>query len=379
MMTSAVIAGYVRSPFTPATKGALARVRPDDLVAQVVKALIARAGIPVNDVEDLIVGCAFPEGEQGFNVARLTVFIAGLPVAIGGATVNRLCGSSMEAVHMAVGAIQRGAGEAFICAGVESMTRIPMTGYNPMPNPGLHAKYPQAYMSMGLTAENLAKRFQITRDAQQAFAVESHAKAAQAQTKGRYADEIVPIAAKDATVDRDGGIRPDTNQEVLSTLAPAFDKDGTITAGTSSPLTDGASATLICSEDYAKRHGLKVLARIRATAVAGCAPEVMGIGPVAATKKVLARAGLELKDIDIVEMNEAFAAQVLACVRELGIDRGRLNLDGGAIALGHPLGASGARITGKAASLLKREGKRYALATLCVGGGQGMATILEAA
>jgi acetyl-CoA acyltransferase len=259
------------------------------------------------------------------------------------------------------------------------MTRIPMTGYNPMPNPGLHARYPQAYMSMGQTAENVAKRFQIARDAQQAFAVESHAKAAQAQTKGRYAEEIVPIAAKDATVDRDGGIRPDTNQEVLSTLPPAFDKDGTITAGTSSPLTDGASATLVCSDDFAKRNGLKFLAHVRATAVAGCAPEVMGIGPVAATKKVLARAGLELKDMDIIEMNEAFAAQVLACVKELGIDRSKLNVDGGAIALGHPLGASGARITGKAASLLKREGKRYALATLCVGGGQGMATVLEAA
>jgi len=312
-------------------------------------------------------------------VARLIGILAGIPTSAAGATVNRFCGSSMQAIHIAAGAIKLGAGDAFVCAGIESMSRVPMGGFNPMPNPTLYETMPEVFMSMGETAEVLARRFQIRRDEQEAFAVESHRKAAAAQEAGKLDAEIVPIEAEDGRIERDGCIRPGTNAEVLKTLPPAFDAEGTVTAGTASPLTDGASAVFVCSEDYAQRKGLKVLARIRGTAVAGCAPELMGLGPVLSSRKALARAGMKLDDIDIIELNEAFAVQVLACVRELGLDQAKLNLDGGAVALGHPLGASGARITGKAAALLRREGKRYALATQCIGGGQGIATVLEAA
>jgi acetyl-CoA acyltransferase len=377
-MTNIVIAGYVRSPFTFAGKGALAKIRPDTMAAQVVAALVARSGVKPDDIEDLIMGCAFPEGEQGFNIARLVTFQAGLPLSVAGVTINRFCGSSMYAIHMAAGAIQMNAGKAFICAGVESMTRIPMGGYNPMPDPELHARYPAAYVSMGETAENLAAKYHITREAQDAFAADSQHKTAAAQAEGRLKDEIVAITSKDGIVDQDGCLRPDTTAEGLAGLRPAFDENGSVTAGTSSPLTDGASATLVCSEAYAAANGLEPLARIRSIAVAGCAPEIMGIGPVAATNKALSRAGLEIGDIDIIELNEAFASQSLACIEELGLDLAKINLDGGAIALGHPLGATGARITGKAAQLLKRNGGKYALATQCIGGGQGIATILEA-
>jgi acetyl-CoA acyltransferase len=377
-MSNVVIAGYARSPFTPARKGELAKVRPDDIAAQVVRALVERTGIDTADIEDLIVGCAFPEGEQGFNVARLIAFLAGLPESVGGATVNRFCGSSMQAIHIAAGAIQMGAGEAFICAGVESMTRIPMGGFNPLPNPALFERYPQAFASMGETAENLAKRHNISRQRQEELAVASQRKAAAAQGGGRYDDEIVPITTKNGTITRDGCLRPDTTLEGLAGLDLAFDQSGTVTAGTSSPLTDGAAATLVVSEAYAERKGLKPLARIKSFAISGCRPEIMGIGPVLSSRKALSRAGIGLDQVDVVELNEAFAAQALACVDELGLDLEKTNLDGGAIALGHPLGATGARITGKAASLLAREGKRYALATQCIGGGQGIATVLEA-
>lgn len=377
-MKNVVIAEYVRSPFTFARKGELVKVRPDDLTAQVIKGLIARSGAKVEDIEDLILGCAFPEGEQGLNVARLIGFIAGLPQSVAGATVNRFCGSSMQAIHMAAGAIQMNAGEAFICAGIESMTRVPMMGFNPLPNPALYDALPAAYMGMGETAENVAKKYGITRSEQEQFAVLSHQKAAAARETGHLAGEIIAIDTGSGMVDQDGCIRPDTTTEGLADLKPAFDENGSVTAGTSSPLTDGASATLVCSEEYAKANGLKPLARIKSIAVAGCAPEIMGIGPVVATRKALARAGLSATDIDIVELNEAFASQSLACIRDLELDIARVNLDGGAIALGHPLGATGARITGKAAALLKREGKQFALATQCIGGGQGIATILEA-
>ena len=376
-MRDAVIVDYARSPFTPAKKGALARLRPDDLAAQVVRGLIARLAIDPALIEDLILGCAMPEGEQGLNVARLVGLLADLPITVAGVTVNRFCGSSMQAIHMAAGQIALGAGEAFLCAGVESMSRVPMMGFNPLPNPALHAKMPAAYISMGETAENVAGRFKISRAEQEAFAVESHRRAAAAARGGHFADEIVPIATRDGVVEHDGCIRPDTTAETLAALKPAFNADGSVTAGTSSPLTDGAAAVFVCSADFAARHHLAPLARIRAVSVAGCAPEVMGIGPVAATKKILARAGIAITDIDLVELNEAFASQAIACARELGIAGEKINLDGGAIALGHPLGATGARITGKAASLLKREGKRYALATQCIGGGQGIATLLE--
>jgi acetyl-CoA acyltransferase len=373
-MKNVVIAGYCRSPFTPAYKGLLSTVRPDDLVAQVVKGLINKTGVKPQDIEDLILGCAFPEGEQGLNLARLVVHLADLPVTVAGMTVNRFCGSSMQAVHIATGAIQMNAGEVFICAGVESMTRIPMGGYNYMPNPALYETYPQAYISMGDTAENLARQYHISRIDQEAFSLLSQQKAYAAKQQGRFDDEIIPIDL----VDRDGCLRPDSTAAALAQLPPAFQSTGSVTAGTSSPLTDGAAAVLVCSEDYAKAHGLAMLARIKAIAVSGCAPEIMGIGPVAATHKALERAGLELDDIDIVELNEAFAAQAMAVLKAMPIPLHKLNLDGGAIALGHPLGATGARITGKAASLLQRENKRYALATQCIGGGQGIATILEA-
>jgi acetyl-CoA acyltransferase len=377
-MKSVVIAGYARSPFHFARKGDLVRVRPDDLAAQVVAALVERTKVDPATIEDLIVGCAFPEGEQGFNVARLIGFIAKLPLSVAGTTVNRFCGSSMQSIHMAAGAIQLGAGDAFICAGVESMTRVPMMGFNPMPNAALAKAYPGAYMSMGVTAENVASRYGISRAEQEAFAVLSHKKAAAAQAAGKLEAEIVAIKGPSGLIAKDGCIRPETTAESLAGLKPAFDEKGSVTAGTSSPLTDGASAVLVCTEEYAKAHGLEIMARIKSVAVAGCDPEIMGIGPVAATKKALARAGLKIADIDIIELNEAFSSQALGCVRDLDIDLAKVNLDGGAIALGHPLGATGARITGKAASLLKREGKRYALATQCIGGGQGIATILEA-
>ena len=377
-MKSVVIAGYARSPFHFAKKGDLTRVRPDDLAAQVVAGLVERTKIDPSTIEDLIVGCAFPEGEQGFNVARLIGFLAKLPLSVAGTTVNRFCGSSMQSIHMAAGAIQLGAGDAFICAGVESMTRVPMMGFNPMPNAELAKAYPGAYMGMGQTAENVASRYGISRAEQEAFAVESHKKAAAAQAAGKLEAEIVPIKTASGLVGKDGCIRPETTAESLAGLKPAFDEKGSVTAGTSSPLTDGASATLVCTEEYAKTHKLEILDRIRSVAVAGCDPEIMGIGPVAATKKALARAGLKIADIDVIELNEAFSSQSLGCVRDLDIDLSKVNLDGGAIALGHPLGATGARITGKAASLLKREGKRFALSTQCIGGGQGIATILEA-
>jgi len=377
-MKSVVIAGYVRSPFTPAKKGELAKVRPDDLAAQTVRALVQRTGVDPADLEDLILGCAFPEGEQGFNMARLVGFLAELPLTVAGTTVNRFCGSSMQAIHMAAGAIQLDAGEAFVCAGVESMTRVPMGGFNPLPNPALFARYPQAFAAMGETAENLARQRQISRRRQEELALSSQQRAAAAAAAGHFAAELVPITWKGGTVERDGTPRPDTTLAGLANLKLAFDDQGTVTAGTSSPVTDGAAATLVCSEEYARRKGLEPLARIRSVAVSGCQPEIMGIGPVAATRKALARAGLAIADIDVVELNEAFAAQALACVDELGLDLAKVNLDGGAISLGHPLGATGARITGKAAALLVRERKRYALATQCIGGGQGIATILEA-
>lgn len=377
-MTDVVIAAYRRSPFHLANRGELVKLRPDEMAAQVVKALLADSGVDPATIEDIVVGCAFPEGEQGLNVAKLIGFIAGLPESVAGATVNRFCGSSMQSVHQAAGAIRMGAGEAFLCAGVESMSRVPMMGFNPMPHPGLVKDYPQALISMGETAENVARRYQVTRRDQEGFAVRSHAKAAAAQAAAKLTDEIVPMQVNGRPVAQDGCIRPDTSAEGLSGLKPAFRADGTVTAGTSSPLTDGATAVLVCSAEYAQRHGLTPLARVKSIAVAGCAPEIMGMGPVEATKKALARAGIAAKDLDVVELNEAFASQALACMRELGIDEAKVNLDGGAIALGHPLGATGARITGKAAQLLQREGGRYALATQCIGGGQGIATVLEA-
>ena len=375
-MTRAVITAYARSPFHFANKGALARVRPDDLVAQVMAGLVQRSGLDPALIEDVAMGCAMPEGEQGLNIARLAGQIAGLPISVGGMTINRFCGSAMSAVHYAAGQIALGAGEAIICAGVESMTRVPNGGFNPMPNPALAAKS-AAYVSMGETAENVARQYGISRAEQEALAVASHAKAAAAQAAGHFSAEIVPIATRDGVVDADGCIRPGTTAEGLAGLKPAFSADGTITAGTASPLTDGATALMLTSEDFAARHGLPVLAAIRSVAISGCAPEVMGLGPIESSRKALARAGLTAADMDVVELNEAFASQAIACMRDLGIKDAALNIDVGAIAIGHPLGATGVRLVGKAASLLARTGGKYALASQCIGGGQGIATVLE--
>ncbi|CAN5331025.1 thiolase family protein [soil metagenome] len=378
MNVPAVIAGYARSPYLFARKGGFVNMRPDDIAGQVVKGLIDKLDIDPALIEDIIAGCAYPEGEQGSNVARIIGFLAGLPDSVAGVTVNRFCGSSMTSVHMAAASMQMGAGEAFLCVGLESMTRVPNGGFTPSPNPHLMESFPQIYVTMGQTAENVARRYGISRADQEQMAVASHRKAAAAQAAGRLAGEIVPIATPDGIIAQDGCIRPTTNAEQLASLKPAFDPQGSVTAGTSSPLTDGATALLVCSEQFAQRHGLKIFARIKAVAVAGCPPEIMGMGPVYATRKALQRAGLAIGDMDVIELNEAFASQGLACARELGMDIERVNIDGGAMAIGHPLGATGARITGKAAEILSRDGGRFALATQCIGGGQGIATILEA-
>ncbi|MEZ2292821.1 acetyl-CoA C-acyltransferase [Variovorax sp. RCC_210] len=373
----AVISAYARSPFHFAKKGALAEVRPDTLAAGVVRGLLQRTDLDPAPLEDIVLGCAYPEASQGNNLARIVGLLAGLPHEVGGMTVNRFCGSSMQAVHIAAAQIEAGMGEAFLCVGVESMSMVPQGGFNFSPNPELKENT-DAYISMGETAENVAQRWNVSRADQEALAVESHRKAAQARAQGRLAGEIVPVRlASGDIVDADGCIRPTTSAEALANLKPAFRPDGVVTAGTSSPLTDGAAVVLVTSDAFAAKHGLKALARIRSFATVGVDPAIMGIGPIPATRKALARAGLSAADLDVIEINEAFSSQALACIRDLGLDPAKVNLDGGGLAIGHPLGATGARITGKAASLLAREGGRYALATQCIGGGQGIATILE--
>ena len=373
----ALISAYARSPFHFARKGRLAEVRPDTLAAEVVKGLLARTDIDPALLEDVILGCAYPEAAQGNNLGRIVGLLAGLPEAVGGMTVNRFCGSSMQAVHIAAAQIEAGMGEAFLCVGVESMTMVPQGGFNFSPNPELQANT-AAYLSMGETAENVAERWQVSRADQELLALQSHQKAARARDEGRLAAEIVPIRRPDGElVDADGCIRPGTTLEALAGLKPVFRPDGVVTAGTSSPLTDGAAAVLVTSDDFAARHGLAPLARVRSFATVGVDPAIMGIGPIPATRKALARAGLAVDQLDVVEINEAFSSQALACIRDLGLDPATVNIDGGGLAIGHPLGATGARITGKAAALLARGKGRYALSTQCIGGGQGIATVLE--
>ena len=383
-MHQAVIAGYLRTPFQFARKGGLAGVRPDDLAALVIRALVDRAAIDPALIDDVVMGCAYPEAEQGNNIARIALLLAGLPQTIGGITLNRFCGSSMSAIHYAAGQIAIGAGDAFICAGVESMSRVPQLGFSHTPNPRFRARdrpdaelLTETYIPMGHTAENVAQRYRISRADQDAFANASHHKAAAAQSAGLSVAQLVAIPTEAGLIAQDGCIRPTTSLEALAALKPAFDPQGSVTAGTASPLTDGAAATLVCSHVFAREHDLEVLASIRSAAVAGVAPDIMGMGPVPATRKALARAGLRVADLDVIELNEAFASQALACMRELDLPPERVNIDGGAIALGHPLGATGARIAGTAATLLARLGGRYALATQCIGGGQGIATVLE--
>ena len=373
----AVIAAYARSPFQFARKGRLAEVRPDTLAAQVVQGLLKRSDLDSALLEDVILGCAYPEASQGNNLARIVGLLAGLPETVGGMTVNRFCGSSMQAVHIAAAQIEAGMGDAFLCVGVESMTMVPQGGFNFSPNPQLQANT-DAYISMGETAENVAQRWGVSRADQELLALQSHLKAAAARDQGLLIDEILPILLPDGELlDADGCIRPATTLEALAGLKPAFKPDGVVTAGTSSPLTDGAAAVLVTRDDFAERHGLQALARIRSFATVGVDPAIMGIGPIPAARKALARAGLTVADLDVVEINEAFSSQALACIRDLGLDMATVNIDGGGLAIGHPLGATGARITGKAAALLARQQGRYALATQCIGGGQGIATVLE--
>lgn len=376
-MPSAVIVGFKRSPFTISRKGGLAEVRPEDILSQVINDLVKSSNINKDDIEDIIAGCAYPEGEQGYNIAKIVTFMTGMPEHVAGMTVNRWCGSSMQTIHNAAGAIAMSAGNVFICCGIESMTKVPINGLNYSPHPDLNHSNPNVYLSMGDTAENVAKKYHLSREIQQDFAISSHQKASYAEMNNNFTDEITKIKTKGLIVEKDGAIRPNTSQEILNSLKLVFDKKGTITAGTASPLTDGASATLICNEEYAKKNNLDILAKIVSTSVQGCPPELMGLGPIGASKKALKRANLTIEDIDVVELNEAFASQSLACIKDLNIDPQKVNIDGGAIALGHPLGATGARITAKAAQILKREKKKYALATQCIGLGQGIATILE--
>ncbi len=371
-MFKPVIAGFSRSPFTMARKGALIDTKPVNLLAEVIKNLVSKSNVKKEDIEDIVVGCAFQTGEQSFNIGKLTTFLTNMDVKTSGMTVDRWCGSSMEAIHIAAGKISLGAGKVFICGGVESMTRV-NTGFDPIPYPENKNDNPHVYFSMGTTAENVAKKYNISRREQQEFAISSHKKAHEAQTKGNFKNEIVSIG----DCDTDGNIRPGSTMEKLDGLKLAFNENGTVTAATSSPLTDGAAATLICEESYAKENNLNILGRIVSTAVQGCDPDYMGLGPIGASRKALERANLSTDKIDIVELNEAFASQSLACIKDLGIDKDKVNLDGGALALGHPLGATGARITGKAAELLQRENKKYALSTQCIGLGMGIATVIE--
>lgn len=379
-MTSkhAFIAGYVRTPFTPARRGELAGVRPDDLGAHAIRQLLAKTGVDGAEIEDVVWGCAFPEGEQGLNLGRIVGMLAGLPETTAGATINRWCGSSIQGIQMAAGMLMMNAGEAFIAGGSESMSRVPMMGFNMLPPPSWTDEMVEHYVNVGLTAERVSRMYGLTREDQDDFAFKSHSKARAAQLDGRLGAEIAPIETDGGLVADDGCVR-ETAREKLAELKTVFLEDGTVTAASSSPMTDGATALLVCSEDFAKRNNLEPMARVESFAVSGCSPSIMGMGPVESSRKALARAGLTIDDIDIVEMNEAFAAQAEACRRELNIPEEKLNIDGGALALGHPLGATGGRLAGKASMLLKRENKKRALATQCIGGGMGIAMILEAA
>ena len=380
-MRSAVIVEAKRTPIGRAIKGSTAATRPETmgaLVIEAIKPLLKDWSV----LEDVIVGCAMPEGEQGMNVARMIAFRAGLPFTSSATTVNRFCGSSQESVLMAARAILAGAGDVFLAGGVESMSKVPMGGFNPSLDPWLAEHYPQAYCSMGITAEILAKEYGITRREQDEFAYNSHQKGAAAWAAGKYAKETVPLKTKnlegkDVVLDRDECVRADTSIEKLGELKAAFQKDGSVTAGNSSPLTDGSAFLLVMEEEAAKAAGLKARARILGGAVAGVEPDRMGIGPVPATRKVLSRVGLTLDQLDAIELNEAFAAQSLAVIREGGFDPAKINAWGGAIAIGHPLGCSGARILTTLLSRLEDGKGRYGLATMCIGGGQGIATVIE--
>ena len=373
----AVIVDWLRSPFHRAHKGKLANVRPDEMAGQVIRQLMERNDISGSMIDDLILGCAYPEGEQGYNLGRLLTFLGELPNTVPGATINRLCGSSMQAILSAAAHIEVGWGDCILVGGVESMSRIQRRGFNWSPSPELEDKFPDAYIGMGVTAENVAKKWNQTRKQHEQFALSSHHKAASAQTNGLFKNEIATIKNNEIIISEDGCIRGNTTLESMAKLNPAFGENGIVTAATSSPLTDGAVFMIVCSEEFAEKNKLKPMARIVAGAVTGCSPEIMGIGPIKATKKVLNKANWEVDDVDLFELNEAFSSQSLAVIEELKIKPEIVNLHGGALAIGHPLGASGARITGKAASLLQSTGTERAVATMCIGGGMGISIALE--
>jgi acetyl-CoA acyltransferase len=388
MIENVVIAEAVRSAVGRAHKGTLALTRPDELAGQVVAALMARVpGVKPSEVEDLVLGCAMPEGEQGLNVARVVGLLGGLPIESAGVTINRFCSSGLQAIAMAAGAIVTGVNDVVIAGGVESMTMVPMTGNKLSASPEAMRRCPDVYTPMGITAENVAKKFGISRADQDAFALRSQQKAAAAQKAGVFDQEIVPVKATryeggkhvDVEFKRDELVRADTTLEGLAALKPAFAKDGTVTAGNASPLSDGAAAALVMSKSKADALGVKPLGWFRAFATAGVDPAIMGIGPIPAVRKLLAKTGLSLRDIDIVELNEAFASQAVYVQRTLEIAEEKLNVHGGAIALGHPLGCTGAKLTATALYELRRRGGRYAIVTMCIGGGMGAAGLLEAA
>jgi acetyl-CoA acyltransferase len=373
-MIDAVIVSAVRTPVGKAPSGALRSTRPDELAAAVMREALNRAtGVSPSDVEDVILGCAMPEAEQGLNVARIASLRAGIPVEASAVTINRFCASGLQAIAFAADRIKTGSASAIMAGGTESMSMVPMGGNKVAPNPALVDSYPDVYLTTGLVAENHARDYQISREAQDAFALRSHQRALAAIDAGRFRDETLPIGS----LQTDEGPRRDTSLDALAKLKPAFHVNGSVTAGNSSQMSDGASAVLLTSGQFAKDRELKPLARFVAFATAGVAPERFGTGPVPAVQKVLKLAGLSLKDIDVIELNEAFAAQVLACLRELPMDEDRLNVNGGAIALGHPLGCTGAKLTTSILYEMKRRQARYGLVTMCVGGGMGAAGILE--
>ena len=378
-MREAVIVSAVRTPVGRARKGSLAGVRPEDLGALVVKEAIARVpGLDAAEVDDLIIGCAMPEGEQGFNLARQVSFLAGLPNSVPSVTVNRFCSSGLQTIAQGAERIMVGAADVVVAGGVESMTRVPMGGWKPSPHPGLVENMPQAYMPMGLTAEEVARKYEVSREAQDAFALASQQKASVAIEEKRFAAETVSVPLPGGgTFDTDELPRPDTTLEGLAKLRPAFATKGTVTAGTSSPLSDGAAAVVVMSREKAEALGVKVLAVYRGFQVAGVDPDIMGIGPVAAVPKLLEKTGLSLDQIDRFELNEAFAAQSIAVINELGLDADKVNVNGGAIALGHPLGATGAKLTATLVNELERSGSRYGIVTMCIGGGMGAAGLFE--
>lgn len=386
-MTTAYILDACRTPGGKAHRGAFRHTRPDDLAAVVIRALLARTAIDPAQVEDVILGCAFPEAEQGMNVARIAALKAGLPVTVPAQTVNRFCASGLQAIATAAERIIAGGADCIIAGGTESMTLVPMAGHAFRANPGLVGDWPEVYAGMGITAEILAARYGINREEQDIFAAESHRKAAAAQAAGRFAAELVAVEAEQVlavagrptstwvTVDRDEGVRADTTSETLAKLKPAFKIDGTVTAGNSSQMTDGAAAALVVSEAFLAQSGRAPLARFVAFAAAGVAPEIMGIGPVTAVPVALRRAAVSLDQLALIELNEAFAGQALAVLRELDLDPARVNVNGGAIALGHPLGATGAKLTATLLHELQRRNEHYGMVTMCVGGGMGAAGI----